>query len=331
MKTSPPAASESLFEAVTATGRYPIIFTGLFLALCGGFTLFQSATGQFLPHDVAYLNQTAEELCTYCECRIVYFMFHDRVAFGGALVAIGILYMWLGGGPLTRGESWAWWTLVFSGTVGFGSFFAWLGYGYLDQWHLAGTLVILPSFIIGLWRGWTNLKDPRHLRCLLTASVPLDFRLRSGIGRACCLLVGLGLMAGGLVILFVGMTAVFVPQDLAYMGVQRQELQSINERLIPLIAHDRAGFGGALLSTGVAFFFCTWCARPNRILRQILALAGMAGFVAAIGVHYLIGYTDIVHLAPAWLGVALFVTGIALYKPPFTASSPDPVTASNLN
>ena len=45
-------------------------------------------------------------------CRVVHFMQHDRTAFGGALVAIGILYLWLVTFPLREGESWAWWTLA---------------------------------------------------------------------------------------------------------------------------------------------------------------------------------------------------------------------------
>jgi len=36
--------------------------------------------------------------------------------------------------------------------------------------------------------------------------------------------------------------------------------------LIPLIAHDRAGFGGGLCCTGLTVFFCVWCARPSRSL-----------------------------------------------------------------
>lgn len=44
----------------------------------------------------------------------------------------------------------------------------------------------------------------------------------------------------------VGMSCVFVPQDLSYMGLGVEELHALNPRLAPLIAHDRAGFGGAV-------------------------------------------------------------------------------------
>jgi hypothetical protein len=52
-------------------------------------------------------------------------------------------------------------------------------------------------------------------------------------------------------------------------------------------------------------------ARPSRSLRQALALAGLAGFGAAIDVHVAVGYTDPLHLAPA---VAGFVIGLVLVR-----------------
>src|SRR5271170_3115082 len=127
--------SRGLFEAILGDGRPLIVFTAICLALSGAFALFQSSTGHFLPHDVAFLQMAPQELCGINQCRIVHFMFHDRVSFGGALIAIAVLYFWLAEFPLAAGEAWAWWTLAASGIVGFGSFLTYLGYGYLDTWH----------------------------------------------------------------------------------------------------------------------------------------------------------------------------------------------------
>ena len=74
-------------------GRPLLSLTGLLLIGFGLLALFLSATGQFLPHDVAFLAMTAQELCGVNQCRIVHFMIHDRVSFGGTLVAIGTLYL----------------------------------------------------------------------------------------------------------------------------------------------------------------------------------------------------------------------------------------------
>src|SRR5215510_8995282 len=110
-----------LFEAIIGDGRPLLTFTALSLVLSGAFALFLSASGHFLPHDIQFLGMTADQLCALYRCRIVHFMFHDRVSFGGALIAVGTLYIWLAEFPLRRGEAWSWWLLVVSGAVGFGS------------------------------------------------------------------------------------------------------------------------------------------------------------------------------------------------------------------
>ena len=121
----------------------------------------------------------------------------------------------------------------------------------------------------------------------------------------------------------VGMTWVFVPQDLEFMGVQTIELQSVSSRLIPLIAHDRAGFGGAICTTGIAVLFCVWCARPSKSLWQVLCFSGVVGFAAAIGIHPVVGYTNLLHLAPAMLGAVIFIIGLVLTYPTMHRASAD--------
>ena len=115
--------------------------------------------------------------------------------------------------------------------------------------------------------------------------------------------------------MLVGMTCVFVPQDLRYIGLAASDLTSINPRLIPLIAHDRAGFGGGLFSCGLMIALIMWKApHIDRALWQALLIAGTAGFACALGIHFMIGYTDASHLGPAFAGFALFLTGLGLYE-----------------
>ena len=72
----------------------------------------------------------------------------------------------------------------------------------------------------------------------------IRLRTRAGIGRACLLFVGFGMFLAGSVMVILGSTVVFVPQDITYLGFAPPKLSAINPHLIPLIAHDRAGFGG---------------------------------------------------------------------------------------
>jgi hypothetical protein len=115
-----------------------------------------------------------------------------------------------------------------------------------------------------------------------------------------------------LIIATVGVTTIFVPQDLEYMGLTVEQLSAVNSRLPSLIAHDRAGFGGGVACCGLTMFFCIWCGRASRSLWQALAITGLSGFATAIGVHPAIGYNDLFHLSPAMLGATLFTIGIVL-------------------
>ena len=129
------------------------------------------------------------------------------------------------------------------------------------------------------------------------------------------LATSLCLVLGGLIIMTVGMTSVFVPTDLEYMELCVGDLNALNPRLVPLIAHDRAGFGGGVCCCGLTMFLCIFYSGPSRSLWQALAVTGLAGFGTAIGVHFPIGYTNFTHLLPAYIGATMFVAGMALSYP----------------
>jgi len=258
---------------------------------------------------VSYLGMSADELCRLADCRVVRFMFHDRVAFGGTLIAVGVLYLWLAAFPLREGAAWAWWTFVVSGTLGFASFLTYRGYGYLDVWHGTATLALLPTFVLGLTYS-RRLAITRATPWIRTEEMKgASWRLQ--VGRYGLVATGLGITLAGLVILYLGSTEVFVAEDLGFMGVTRQTLDAVNPHLIPLIAHDRAGFGGGLATIGVLLTMCAAYARPRRSFHEAVAIAGAAGFGSAVGTHFVEGYLNPIHLAPAFAGAALFGVSIA--------------------
>ena len=296
---------EGLIHALVGDGRALFKLFALALAGSGVFVLFQAATGHFLPQDTAFLGLDAQQLCAYFDCRIVHFMIHDRVSFGGVLIATAVMYLWLAEFPLKQGKAWAWWTLAISGGVGFLTFLAYLGYGYLDTWHGAATLALIPLYVMALLR-------TRGLRAETERPLPIDLRSTAGRGRVLLLAATFGMIAAGLTIMTVGMTTVFVPQDLEFMRAAAADVRAINGHLLPLIAHDRAGFGGALVSCGLAMFLVVIYARPSRSLWQALAIAGACGFSAAVGIHPIIGYTSLTHLGPAVFGCVVFFVGLAL-------------------
>lgn len=311
---APPEGS----AARVTKGWQLLAFTGLVLVGAGSAALGLAATVQMLPYDVAFLGMTVQDLCDRSACRIVHFMAHDRVSFGGSIISIGVLYVWLAAVPLREGRAWAWWTLALSGAIGFGSFLTYLGYGYLDVWHGIATLLLLPFYLLGILWARASLEGARGIGTLLRPGAAAWRWSPAGMGRAFLTFSAVGMILGGATIMGVGVTRVFVPQDLEYMQTTVAELDALNPRLIPLIAHDRAGFGGGLCSGGLTVLFSLWCgARPGaRGLWVALLSSGVIGFACAIGVHPIVGYTSFTHLAPAYAGALAFVVGIVmLYRP----------------
>jgi hypothetical protein len=301
----------SLWQALLGDGRVLIATTGMALLASGIFAIAQSITGQLLPHDLHALGMDASALAHQASPNLVRFMFHDRVAFGGTLIAIGIAYWWLAEFALRSGAAWAWWTLALSGGCGFLSFLAYLGYGYLDTWHGVATLLLLPIYGAGMWRARRLVNGPLNVGSSWAAAYQSKTAAEAA-GRKLLFLCGLGLIGAGATILVVGMTFVFVPQDVSFIGIPPDKLRALSPVLVPLLAHDRAGFGGGLFSVGVILAMLMRHAPISRSLVEIVGMMGLCGFGAALGVHFAIGYTDFWHLSPAYAGFLMFAAGTAL-------------------
>lgn len=287
-------------NAVLSDGTPLIALTGVALLLSGGFAVMQSVYGELLPQDSHAIGMNAAALTHAANSRLVGFMFHDRVAYGGTLLSIGAGYLWLAAFPLRARESWAWWALAISGGIGFLAFLTYLGQGYLDSWHGVATLFLLPIFCCGLWRAYAPYASLRRAWT----------RPAEGAGRWGRILLGtcaLGLMLAGVTIACFGMTTVFVPSDLRFVGLDRAALHQISPMLIPVISHDRAGFGGGLCCIGCLLLFMARYAELSRSLVEIVAIMGLTGFGCAIGVHFAVGYLDFMHLLPAFFGFLIFM------------------------
>ena len=236
------------------------------------------------------------------------FMFHDRVAYGGTLIAIGLGYLWLSAFPMQARAAWAWWALLFSGGIGFLAFLTYLGQGYLDTWHGVATLFLLPVFAAGLWRSRPSHSSLRSI----WMQRPEDCGAFARWGRILLGVCAVGIMLAGATIAIYGMTTVFVPSDLRFIGLDLPALGRISSSLIPVISHDRAGFGGGLFSIGCFLLFVARCAELNRSLVEIVAVMGCAGFGGAISVHFAVGYLDFFHLLPAFVGFFIFIVADGL-------------------
>jgi dihydroorotate dehydrogenase len=239
-------------------------------------------------------------------------MAHDRITLAGTMISIGVIYSQLAYHALRYGVHWAQRVLKVSATIGFASFFLFLGFGYFDPLHAAVSLLLLPFFLLGV-----------RERALAAPAIPQpdlanDGRWRAALwGQSLFVGIGLGLVLAGTTIAGVGITSVFVPEDLAFLQTTRAALQAANPQLVALIAHDRAGFGGALVSNGLAVLLISlWGIRRGaRWVWWTLCLAGLPGFAGGLGVHATVGYLDGWHLAPAVIALIAYMLGLALLYP----------------
>ncbi len=311
----------SLAGLLVGDGRPLLALFAAGLALAGAFAWFLSAVGEALPHELRFLGLTLEQLRSLADGRVMDFMTHDRVAFGGTLIAMAVVYMWLVAGPLAAGERWAWWLIAVTGTFGFASFAAYVGSGYLDLWHLAASAALVAAFVPGL------ILTRGRLRPGWSPARAFDWpswRTTAGLGRRLVALTGVGMVVAGTTILVLGSIVVFVPQDIIYIGFDRAALDAMNGHLVPLVAHDRTGFGGGVATIGLLVLGCVTFARWTRALWQALAVAGLVGFGAAIGVHGLVGYLDATHVGPAVAGALVFGLGMLLSRPRLEAALAEP-------
>jgi hypothetical protein len=245
---------------------------------------------------------------------LVHFLQHDRITMAGTMVAIGVLYVGLAVGGIRRGRPWAREAYLVSGWVGFPTLLYFVGFGFVEPLHVAVVVVLFPMFLAATrrrpdrprWTVWTVLPEG-----------PDRERHRALVGQLLLVCTGIGLFIGGVVVSSVGLTGVFVPSDLEFLRTGPDALRAANPRLLPFIAHDRAGFGGALMSAATAItLLSAWGWRRGECwVWWSLALAATAGFLPAILVHGTIRYTDAGHLAPVLVGIGLTLTGLILARP----------------
>jgi len=326
--------SEGLIEAgpgwfhratMAYVGKMPVArgrawFAGLLLGLgmiAGGAGAAIVALGPvLLPYDASFLGVDSAGLAAI-NPRLIHFLQHDRITLAGVMVAIGILYSALSWWGIRRGLAWARDAMLASGVVGFPTLFYFFGYRYVEPAHVALAAVLFPLFVIATWR------RPHGHTPVLHDEGPDAERQQALLGQLLMVVVGAGLIIGGLAISYEGLTAVFVPSDLSYMSTSAQALAAANDRLLSFIAHDRAGFGGALVSAGVAvLLIAAWgWERGQAWVWWTLLSSAAVGFGAALAVHVGVAYTDFLHVAPIYAGIAFTAISLALARRFLTAGA----------
>ena len=294
------------------------LLMGLGMLVGGALALAIAATRVVLTYDETFVGLSHAQLDAV-NPRLLPFMAHDRVSLAGTMITIGILYASLAAIGLRRGRHWAQIAVQLSAFAGFGTFFLFLGFGYFDPFHAFVTVVLFRFLLLML-----------HSRLAPPAPIPPpnlhnDRRWRLGLwGQLLHVAQAIAFLGAGTTIAIIGVTDVFVPEDLEFMETTADALRSVSPRLVQLIAHDRATFGGMIMACGLCFLgIALWGFRRGaRWVWWTLLLAGLPGYACAIGVHFVVGYENLWHLTPAFAGLTVLIVAEALCYRDLAASDP---------
>lgn len=227
------------------------------------------------------------------------------------MIAIGVLYTGLAWGGIRLGRVWARNAYLLSGLIGFPTLFYFLVIGFVEPLHVTAAAVLFPMFLLAVWR------KPTTPHWTVPPECPEWIRRRALVGQLLLVATGVGVFIGGAVISTVGLTFVFVPTDLEFMHTDAATLEAANVHLLPFIAHDRAGFGGALMATAVAIVLLgLWGWRQGEAwVWWTLLGAAVAGSAGALVIHFFIHYTAFVHLFRVYFGSAMLAVALILARP----------------
>lgn len=236
-------------------------------------------------------------------------MAHDRGTLAGVMLGLGWLYAVLAWRGIRHGVHGAKTAVVASALAGFASFFSFLGFGYFDTLHAFVAAVLFQLTVqtmVGAEGGrapspaWRDDEDACWRRAQW--------------GQLLWVTHAVGLVLAGCVILWIGMTRVFVSEDLAFLCMDAGNVGALGERVISVVAHDRATLGGMLWASGVGMLLpVLWCHRRGASwLWWAIAGLGLPAYGATLGMHAWVGYTDWRHIVPALAGLGLWAGGLAL-------------------
>ncbi len=295
----------------TAQSWFWLMLLGVGLFMGGLMTLAVAITRVVLPYDEALTGLSRLQIMAI-NPRLLDFMRHDRITLSGTMLAVGILYLALTIHGVRRGMHWAWLTVVTSAAAGYFSFFLFLGFGYFDPFHAFVTAISFPLLLLGIYAPLAGRDVPA------VPDLTNDWRWRLGLwGQVLFIMHGVLIIAAGLTISCVGATTVFVPQDMEFLCTADGLLQAAHPQLVPLVAHDRASFGGMLVTCGVATLLpALWGLRRGEAwLWRAIVSAGTVAYLITLAVHLAVGYTSAVHLLPVYGGLAGLWLAAALSAP----------------
>ncbi|WP_102272811.1 dihydroorotate dehydrogenase [Cytobacillus massiliigabonensis] len=284
---------------------------GLSILIGGIIALYFAFTSVILPYDESFIGLTRAAIFQVNPL-ILSFMSHDRMALAGTMISGGILYIQLARHGIKNNMHWAKIAFHSAAIVGFIGIFLFIGFGYFDWLHGLFWLILMPIY-------YFSFKEGRRVTGSPFSSHGKNDRVwKYGLyGQLLFIMLGFLIVVGGIIISTIGVSKVFVATDLSFLCMSPQMLNNFSSNLIPVIAHDRTGFGSALISVGLLVLMISlWGFRKGeRWIWNTLCLGALPAFIAGIGTHIYIGYTTFIHLLPVYFLIILYLLGLLLSYP----------------
>ncbi|WP_042351485.1 hypothetical protein [Bacillus massiliigorillae] len=291
--------------------RHWSLLFGLSILVGGIIALYFAFTSIILHYDESFIGLTKTDL-SLINPLILSFMSHDRMALAGTMISGGILYFQLARHGIKNGLHWARIAFHSAAIIGFLGIFLFIGFGYFDWLHGLYWLVLLPIYYFSF------KEDRRVIGSPFSQNETNDRTWQLSLfGQLLFIILGFSILVGGIVISTIGVSHVFVSTDLSYLCMTPEMLDSISNNLIPVIAHDRAGFGSSLVSVGLLVLTLSlWGFRKGEgWIWNTLAIGALPAFITGIGTHLYIGYTTFIHLLPVYFLCVLYLLGLILSYP----------------
>lgn len=93
--------------------------------------------------------------------------------------------------------------------------------------------------------------------------------------------MGVGMLIGGLLAFVIAATKVVLPYDESFLGMTRDELPSVNPRLLDFMAHDRITLAGVMIAVGVLYIGLSLFGARQGLhwARQSVLVSAVTGFL----------------------------------------------------
>ncbi len=198
-----------------------------------------------LSYDRSYLGLGVDDLRRIND-NLVHFIQHDRISMAGNMIGLGSAVRRIvlgryqarpGVGPQRPADLW-------SGRVSHVVLFR--RNRFRRSLHTLVVVTLFPMLLAAVWNR-PSPPDGRHCRTVRSRSARRALWGQLSVHRP-----GRRARRGRGDHLVRRLTDVFVSTDLGYLHTHGAALRTAGPQLVSFVAHDRAGFGGALIGSGLA-------------------------------------------------------------------------------